>query len=144
MYNYWNVVKGYVCAFNLYRVVAHKNYKEFIIFTHKYSFCYRICQIELKQRIESLTEELQRINEALQYPMETDSYVKKLINAKHKITIVSNILQTTQERLNKVHQAVEKSTAKRKTLLDNSSAYSSTTVDPDKEESTKAEADKQQ
>lgn len=108
------------------------------------SFCYRICQIELKQRIESLTEELQRINDVLQYPLETDSYVKKLINAKHKITIVSNILQTTQERLNKIHQAVEKSTAKRKTLLDNSSSYSSTTVESDKEEPAKVEADKQQ
>lgn len=84
----------------------------------------RICQIELKQRVESLTEELQRISDALQCPLETDSYVKKLINAKHKITIVSNILQTTQERLNKVHQAVEKNTANRKALLDHSSLYS--------------------
>ncbi|XP_071878048.1 hemK methyltransferase 2 [Bombus fervidus] len=83
----------------------------------------RICQIELKQRIESLTEELQRINEILQCPLETDSYVKKLINAKHKITIVSNILQSTQERLNKIHQAVEKNTVKRKALLDRSSPY---------------------
>lgn len=107
-------------------------------------FSCRICQIELKQRIESLTEELQKINEALQYPLDTDSYVKKLVNAKHKITIVSNILQTTQERLNKVHHAVEKNTAKRKTLLDNSSTYSSTSTEADKEESAKAETDKQQ
>ncbi|EGI66932.1 PREDICTED: SNAPIN protein homolog [Acromyrmex echinatior] len=104
----------------------------------------RICQIELKQRIESLTEELQKINEALQYPLDTDSYVKKLVNAKHKITIVSNILQSTQECLNKVHQAVEKSTAKRKTLLDNSSAYNNTSIETDKEEPATAETDKQQ
>lgn len=99
----------------------------------------------MKQRIESLTEELQKINDSLQYPLEIDSYAKKLINAKHKITIVSNILQTTQERLNKVHQAVEKSTAKRKTLLDNSSTYGSTSVEPEKEESAEVEtaADKQ-
>lgn len=70
-----------------------------------------------------MTEELQRINEVLQCPLETDSYVKKLINAKHKITIVSNILQSTQERLNKIHQAVEKNTVKRKALLDRSSPY---------------------
>lgn len=106
----------------------------------------RICQIELKQRIESLTEELQKINDALQYPLETDSYVKKLINAKHKITIVSNILQTTQERLNKVHQAVERSTAKRKTLLDNGSSYSSINAESGKEQPVEgaAAADKQQ
>ncbi|KAK2583235.1 hypothetical protein KPH14_009252 [Odynerus spinipes] len=94
----------------------------------------RICQIELKQRIESLTDELSRINEALQCPFETDSYVKKLINAKQKITIVSNILQTTQDRLNKVHQAVERNTAKRKALLDHSSIYSSASNVQEKEE----------
>lgn len=77
----------------------------------------------------------------MQYPLETDSYVKKLINAKHKITIVSNILQTTQERLNRVYQAIEKNTAKRKTLLDNSSAYSNASVEQDKEEPAKAEAE---
>ncbi|XP_034179387.2 SNAP associated protein [Osmia lignaria lignaria] len=99
----------------------------------------RICQIELKQRIESLTEELQRINEALQCPLETDSYVKKLINAKHKITIVSNILQNTQERLNKIHQAVEKNTAKRKALLDHSSSYGNVAGVLDNEEQTEAE-----
>ncbi|XP_076248694.1 hemK methyltransferase 2 [Calliopsis andreniformis] len=101
----------------------------------------RICQIELKQRIESLTEELLRINEALQCPLETDSYVKKLVNAKHKITIVSNILQNTQERLNKIHQAVERNTAKRKALLDHSSMYINPTSVPDKEEQPKSETE---
>jgi len=43
-----------------------------------------------------------------------------------------------------VHQAVEKSTAKRKTLLDNSSAYNDTSIETDKEEPTTAETDKQQ
>lgn len=86
-----------------------------------------------------MTEELQRINEALQCPLETDSYVKKLINAKHKITIVSNILQSTQERLNKIHQAVEKNTAKRKALLDHSSSYGNTSNILNKEEQVEIE-----
>ena len=47
------------------------------------------------------------------------------------MTIVSNILQTTQERLNKVHEAVEKDTAKRKALLDSSSTYSAPQPIPD-------------
>ncbi|KAH0535393.1 SNAPIN protein homolog [Cotesia glomerata] len=84
----------------------------------------RISQIELKQQIESLTEELVKISEYLQCPFELDSYVKKLVNAKQRVTVVSNILQTTQERLNKVHDAVEKDTAKRKALLDHSPIYS--------------------
>lgn len=88
----------------------------------------RICQIELKQRTESLTEELMRINDALQFPLETESYVKKLINIKHKITVVNNILQTTQERLIKIDQAVKKNTGKRKALLDHSTMYSTSNV----------------
>ncbi|XP_043248217.1 SNAPIN protein homolog [Colletes gigas] len=101
----------------------------------------RICQIETKQRIESLIEELQRSNEVLQCPLETDSYVKKLINAKHKITIVSNILQTMQERLNTIYQAVEKNTAKRKALLDYSSVSGSSTNIPEKGEQSETEKD---
>lgn len=102
---------------------------------------YRICQIELKQQIESLAEDLHRINEALQCPLETDSYVKKLINAKHKITIVSNILQSTQERLNRIHQAIEKNTTKRKALFDHSTSYGNATNIANEEEC--AEPDKE-
>ncbi|XP_046738401.1 SNAPIN protein homolog [Diprion similis] len=87
----------------------------------------RISQIELKQQIESLTEELLKISEALQCPLELDVYVKKLINTKHKVTVVSNILQTTQERLNKVHQAVERNTARRKALLETTPAVNTPT-----------------
>ncbi|XP_066582197.1 SNAPIN protein homolog [Prorops nasuta] len=94
----------------------------------------RICQIELKQRIESLTEELTGISNLLHFQQfDTESYVKKLINAKHKITIVSNILQATQERLNRLHQTVEKNTVKRKALLDHGASYNAVNT-PNKEE----------
>ncbi|KYN31687.1 SNARE-associated protein Snapin, partial [Trachymyrmex septentrionalis] len=82
---------------------------------------------------------LQKIKEMLQYPLDTASYVKKLVNAKHKIIIISNILQSTQECLNKVHQAVEKSSVKRKILLDNNSAYNNASIEADKEEPAMAE-----
>lgn len=101
---------------------------------------FRISQIELKQQIESLTEELLKISEALQCPMELDAYVKKLVNAKHKVTIVSNILQTTQERLNKIHQAVERETSRKKSLLDRSSMYGSTTINKENGEESIASA----
>lgn len=73
-------------------------------------------------------EELIRINESIQCPLEFDTYVSKLVNAKRKVVVVSNILQKTQERLNKIHQAVEKETHKRKALLDRSSMYHSATI----------------
>ena len=80
----------------------------------------------------------------MQYSLDTSPYVKKLVNAKHKIIIISNILQSIQECLNKVHQAVEKSSVKRKILLDNNSAYNNASIEADKEESVTTETDKQQ
>lgn len=85
----------------------------------------------MKQQIESLTEELVKISEYLQCPFDLDGYVKKLVNAKQRVTVVSNILQTTQERLNKVHDAVEKDTVKRKALLDHSPVYNSNQSNPE-------------
>lgn len=81
-------------------------------------FNFRISQIELKQCIESLTEELKKISESQQTQVDLDAYVKKLINAKHRVTVLSNILQNAQDRLNKVHQSIERETVKRKALLE--------------------------
>ncbi|KAJ8683971.1 hypothetical protein QAD02_019763 [Eretmocerus hayati] len=95
----------------------------------------RISQIELRQQIDSLTEELMKINEALQCPLELEAYVDKLVCAKRKVVVVSNILQKTQERLNKILEAVEKETNKRKALLDRSSMYHSATIKTETDES---------
>lgn len=80
--------------------------------------CSRVSQIELKQCIESLTEELKKISESQQSTIDLDVYVKKLQNAKHRVTVLTNILQHAQERLNKVHQSIERDTVKRKVILD--------------------------
>nr|CAD7447973.1 unnamed protein product [Timema bartmani] len=85
---------------------------------------YKISQVELKQQIESLSDELKKISEVQQCPLELDLYVRKLLNAKLKITVVSNILQTAQERLNKVHQMIARESARRKTLLEPSPSCS--------------------
>ncbi|KAK9744826.1 Snapin/Pallidin [Popillia japonica] len=78
----------------------------------------RISQLELKQCIESLSEELKKISESQQSTIDLDIYVKKLQNAKHRVTVLTNILQHAQERLNKVHQSIERDTVKRKVILD--------------------------
>lgn len=58
-------------------------------------FC-RISQLELKQQIDSLNEELQKVREALNNHPDLDPYVKKLIACKHKVTVVLNVLQASQ------------------------------------------------
>ncbi|XP_015510531.1 SNAPIN protein homolog [Neodiprion pinetum] len=83
----------------------------------------RISQIELKQQIESLTEELLKISETLQCPHELDVYVKKLINTKHKVTVVNNILQTTQDRLGKIQLTVERSLIRQRAFLESTTFY---------------------
>ncbi|XP_067014922.1 SNAPIN protein homolog [Anabrus simplex] len=78
----------------------------------------RISQVELKQQIEGLADELKKISEAQQCPLDLDVYVRKLMNAKLKVTVVSNILQTAQDRLNKVHVMIAKESARRRALLE--------------------------
>jgi hypothetical protein len=56
----------------------------------------RISQVELKQQIEVLSEELKKISESQECLLDIDVYVRKLVNAKLKVTVVSNILQAVQ------------------------------------------------
>lgn len=81
-------------------------------------FVCRISQLELKQCIESLSEELKKISESQQSSVDLDLYVKKLLNSKHRVTKLTNILQNAQDRLNRVQQLIEKEALKRKALLE--------------------------
>lgn len=78
----------------------------------------RITQLELKLQLENLSEELRKIQEIQKTPSHLDGYVKKLINVKHKVTVVSNVLQGAQDRLNRLHQQMDREKLKRKALLD--------------------------
>ncbi|XP_076353707.1 SNAP associated protein [Tachypleus tridentatus] len=89
----------------------------------------RISQMELRQQIDSLAEDLRHVSENQHVPYDLDIYVKKLMNAKRRVMLVSNILQNAQERLNRVHHNVAKETAKRKALLEPSSVASSGEAD---------------
>ncbi|GAB6031522.1 hypothetical protein CHUAL_009291 [Chamberlinius hualienensis] len=81
----------------------------------------RMSQIELRQQIESLAEDLCRISEAQNLPFDLNTYVKKLMNVKRRIMLVNNILQNTQDRLNRLQQNAKKEGSRRKALLDQSS-----------------------
>jgi len=70
-----------------------------IIIEFVYVLCDRISQVELKQQIEVLSEELKKISESQQCLLDIDVYVRKLLNAKLKVTVVSNILQNVQVKL---------------------------------------------
>ncbi|KAH1006422.1 SNAPIN protein homolog isoform X2 [Dendroctonus ponderosae] len=79
----------------------------------------RVSQLELKQCIDGLAEELKKVSEAQQHTVDLEIYLKKLINAKQRVSVLSNILQSAQDRLNKIHMSIDKETVKRTVLLSN-------------------------
>lgn len=92
----------------------------------------RISQVELKQHLEGLSEELKQVAEHQACPLDLDKYVKKLNDAKAKITVVGNILQSSQDRLVKLTQQINKEQNRRKALIEPSSSLtpSSTPLEP--------------
>ncbi|XP_045617607.1 SNARE-associated protein Snapin-like isoform X2 [Procambarus clarkii] len=86
----------------------------------------RVSQSELHQQLEGLAAELSRVQEQTRCPLQLDAYIKKLQNAKRRVVVVNNILQNTQDRLNKLHSQVNKENARRRALLETTSPLSNT------------------
>ncbi|XP_071538781.1 SNARE-associated protein Snapin [Panulirus ornatus] len=84
----------------------------------------RVSQSELHQQLEGLAAELARVQEQTRCPLQLDAYIKKLQNAKRRVVVVNNILQNTQDRLNKLHAQVNKENARRRALLETTSPSS--------------------
>ncbi|KAK7094980.1 SNARE-associated protein Snapin-like [Littorina saxatilis] len=78
----------------------------------------RESQIELRQQIDSLCDDLKKIAESEAVPVELEPYVKKLNNSRRRVMLVNSILQNVQERLHKLQNNVSKESARRKTMLD--------------------------
>lgn len=105
---------------------GENNFNTFLQTKTRNKLCSRISQLELKQCIESLSEELKKISDSQKTTVDLDAYVKKLMKAKQRVTVVSNVLQDAQERLNKVHLSIEKETIKRRVVLESTVAEQST------------------
>lgn len=55
-------------------------------------------QAKLNSQLDSLLVEIKKIQETQKSSVDLTDYVRKLINVKHKVTLVTNILQGTQVR----------------------------------------------
>lgn len=77
----------------------------------------RQSQIELKSQLDILSAQLREIEKAQHNIPEFSEKVKELINVKHKVTVISNILATSQERLAGLHRLIEKEQKRRQALL---------------------------
>ncbi|XP_055308901.1 SNAPIN protein homolog [Sitodiplosis mosellana] len=78
----------------------------------------RLAQQELSEQLDSLIAQLRSIEDIQQTSPEFDTYVHKLINVKHKVTVIYSILQGAQDRLNRIHKQVEREKLKRRSILD--------------------------
>jgi len=79
-------------------------------------------QLQLKEQITLLQTDLRHLSAHQQCPLALDSYINKLASSKKRVTVVANILSSAQDRLNRVHQACLRETAKRRALLEPSPA----------------------
>ena len=78
----------------------------------------RAAQSELKEQLDALTLQLKAIETAQQSIPEFSDKVRELISIKHKVTVITNILTNSQERLNSLHNLIEKEQLRRQALLD--------------------------
>ena len=79
-------------------------------------------QSGLKDQIITLQSSLKSLQQQQSCPVDLDSYIVKLGNTRKRVTVVANILNAAQDRLNKVHQNCLKETARRRALLEPSPA----------------------
>lgn len=87
--------------------------------------CTRIVQQQLKQNLTGLSAKLKGIEQLQQTSAPLDEYVRKLINVKHKVTVLFNVLTNAQERLNRIQKQVEIEMARRKALMEKEASGSS-------------------
>lgn len=79
----------------------------------------------LGEQIDKLSMELRRITESTKAPPHIDIYIRKLLNAKRKIIVINSVLQSTQERANKLQDNIRRNTAKYQAQLDTSALKTS-------------------
>lgn len=79
-------------------------------------------QTDLSQQLDSLSKRLKEIEELQGAIPDFNEKVKKLINVKHKVTVITNVLQASQDRLNELHRLIDKEQLRRKALLESDSS----------------------
>ena len=57
---------------------------------------FRLSQLELKNQVENLSVELNTISKNQQCPIDLESYIKKLLDARRRITTINSLLQNAQ------------------------------------------------
>uniref|UniRef100_A0A336LNU9 Biogenesis of lysosome-related organelles complex 1 subunit 7 n=1 Tax=Culicoides sonorensis TaxID=179676 RepID=A0A336LNU9_CULSO len=68
----------------------------------------RLQQYDLQRQLQKTLSECYRLSRRDdRNNQDIEAYVTKLINIKHKVTVILNVLQNSQERLNNLHRQIE-------------------------------------
>eukprot|EP00794_Sanderia_malayensis_P015941 gene15941-17542_t len=78
----------------------------------------RKSQVDLREHIDQLTQDLQKLASLQKPPINLDLYVKKLLNCRRRVVLVNSVLNNAHERLNKLQQNIVKETNKKKSVLE--------------------------
>nr|CAB3266427.1 SNARE-associated protein Snapin-like [Phallusia mammillata] len=73
----------------------------------------RQSQLELRNTIDAVSNELQRISEEQALDVDLEPYIRRLINTKRRVVLVSNIVQNVQDRLNKLQRSTAQETIRK-------------------------------
>lgn len=120
---------------NILHNVSTQQYKLLIIHV-----LHRSSQQELSEQLDALIIKLRSIEEIQETSPELESYVHKLINIKHKVTVIYSVLQGAQvrrtfcsigfkstlcificylqDRLHRIHKQIDREKIKRRSILD--------------------------
>merc|ERR1712136_173954 len=77
----------------------------------------RQSQVELRAHIDNLAEDLRRISDSRHVPIDLEPYIKKLTSTRRRVVVVTNVLSTVQERVNKLNYYVNREKNRRKKEL---------------------------
>jgi len=77
----------------------------------------RQSQVELRAQIDNLAEDLRVISDCRVVPIDLEPHIKKLLNTRRRILAVANLLQTVQDRVNKINYYVTRDKTKKNQMI---------------------------
>ena len=74
-------------------------------------------QVSLREKIDQVSSELQRISEAQPISVDLSPHIRRLTNAKRRLVLTSNIVQNAHERLTRLHRSIEADTLHKQAVV---------------------------
>lgn len=77
-----------------------------------------LIQVELREKIDQLASELKRVGGEQPVSVDLDPHIRRLISAKRRVVLTSNIVQNVMERLNRLQRSIDLQTRKTQRVVE--------------------------